>query len=174
MTLFATAALALLSFLLPQAPAAAPSRDAVLAASRTIIANARYATFVTAPAASGAPDARIVDPFLPEADFTVWFATNPLSRKVQELVKDPHVTLVYFDAPNKGYVTLKGTATLVRDAQAKAARWKDDWNGMYRDQNRGDDYLLVKVVPDTLEVTSVALHMNNDPATWKPVTLKLR
>ena len=64
--------------------------------------------------------------------------------------------------------------TLVRDAQAKAARWKDDWNGMYRDQNRGDDYLLVKVVPDTLEVTSVALHMNNDPATWKPVTLKLR
>ena len=45
---------------------------------------------------------------------------------------------------------------------------------MYKDKNRGEDYLLVKIVPDTLEVVSVALGMINDPATWRPVTLKLR
>ena len=105
---------------------------------------------------------------------TIWFATNPRSRKVQEIQTDARVTLLYFDATTKSYVALKGKATLVRDAVEKAKRWKDDWNGMYKDRNRGDDYLLVKVVPDTLEVTSVALQMNNDPATWKPVTLKLR
>lgn len=162
--------------LLPHAhqQATAPGRDAILTASRTIIKNARYATLVTASAEQGSPDARIIDPFDPEADLTIWFATNPKSRKVQELAKDPHVTLLYFDAPTKGYVTLKGTATLVRDAGAKAARWKDDWMGMYADRNRGDDYLLVRVVPDTLEVVSVALHMINDPATWRPVTLRLR
>lgn len=157
-----------------QTPAAPPTRDAILTASRTIISNARYATLVTASTEPGSPDARIVDPFTPDPDLTIWFATNPKSRKVAELAKDPHVTLLYFDAQAKGYVTLKGTATLVRDAGAKAARWKDDWMGMYADKNRGDDYLLVKVVPDTLEVVSVALNMINDPATWKPVTLKLR
>lgn len=160
--------------LTPQTPAPkAPGRDAILTASRTIITNARYATFVTAGGASGA-DARIVDPFAPEADFTIWFATNAASRKVQQLAADSRVTLVYFDAATKGYVTLKGQATLVRDPQAKAAHWKDDWAGMYKDKNRGEDYLLVKIVPDTLEVVSVALGMINDPATWRPVTLKLR
>jgi general stress protein 26 len=158
----------------PQTPAPkAPSRDAILTASRTIISSARYATFVTAGGAAGA-DARIIDPFAPEADFTIWFATTPASRKVQQLTVDSRVTLLYFDTPNKGYVTLKGKATLVRDPQAKAARWKDDWAGMYKDMNRGEDYLLVKIVPDTLEVVSVALGMINDAATWRPVTLKLR
>ena len=165
------------SFLLPhtlQAQPTAPGRDAILTASRTIITNARYATFVSAALATEAPSARVIDPFAPEADFTIWFATNPKSRKVQEIQKDGRVTLLYFDASSKSYVALKGRATLVRDASEKATRWKDDWKGMYANQNHGEDYLLVKFVPDTLEVTSVALNMNNDPATWKPVTLKLR
>ena len=151
----------------------APNRDAILAASRTIISNARYATMVTM-AGAGAPDARIVDPFAPETDFTIWVATNANSRKAAQLVKDPRVTLVYFDAANKGYVTLKGTAALVRDAKEKSAHWKEQWAGMYKNKNLGDDYLLVRIVPDTLEVVSVALGMINDPATWRPVTLKLR
>jgi general stress protein 26 len=171
---FAAWCLSLALLLLPQTtPAAPPTRDAIIKASRTIITNARYATFVTV-AGVGAPNARVVDPFAPEADLTIWFATNPSSRKVQELAKDPHVTLLYFDAANKGYVTVRGTATLVRDPQEKSTRWKEDWAGMYKDKNRGDDYLLVKVVPDTLEVVSVALGMINDAATWRPVTLKLR
>lgn len=159
--------------LLPQSAAQkTPDRAAILAASRTIITNARYATFVTTAGADA--DARIIDPFTPDADLTIWFATNPSSRKVQQITRNPRVTLVYFDAAAKGYVTLKGTATLVRDAKEKSARWKDDWAGMYKDKNHGDDYLLVRVVPDTLEVVSVALGMINDATTWRPVTLKLR
>jgi general stress protein 26 len=157
----------------PAAPAQAPSREAILTASRTIISGARYATLVTVGAA-GAPDARIVDPFAPESDFTIWFATNAASRKVTELARDPRVTLLYFDAPNKGYVTVKGTAALVRDAKDKAARWKDEWTGMWKNKNLGDDYVLVRVTPETLEVVSVALGMVNDPVTWKPVTLQFR
>jgi hypothetical protein len=145
--------LSLLLLSLPQTtppPAPPPSRDAILAASRTIITGARYATLVTV-ADAGQPDARIVDPFAPESDFTIWVATNSASRKAAQLARDSRVTLVYFDATSKSYVTVKGTATLVRD-----------------------DYLLVRITPDTLEVVSVALGMINDPATWRPVTLKLR
>lgn len=157
----------------PASPPQLPGRDAILAASRTIIANAHYATLVTM-AGAGQPDARIVDPFLPEADFTIWVATNAASRKAAQLAQDSRVTLVYFDEAGKGYVTLKGTAALVRDTKEKSAHWKDQWAGMYKNKNMGDDYLLVRITPDTLEVVSVALGMVNDPATWRPVTLKLK
>jgi len=162
-----------LLFVAQAAPPQAPTRDAILAASRTIVINAHFATLVTV-AGTDAPDARIVDPFPPEKDFTIWFATNTASRKVAELRKDPRVTLLYFDAPNKGYVTVKGTATLVSDPKEKMARWKNEWTGMWKNKNFGDDYLLVRVIPDTLEVVSTALGMKNDPATWRPVTLKIR
>lgn len=161
-----------------QAPAAplkteAPTRSAILTAARTIMANARYATLVTINGNAPA-DARIVDPFAPEDELTIWFATNAASRKVAELKKDRRVTLLYFDAANKGYVTVKGTATLVTTAAEKAKRWKDEWAGMWSRKNEGDDYVLVRVDPDTIEVVSVALGMINDPATWRPVTLTFK
>lgn len=153
--------------------AAPPSRSAIVSAAHTIIANARYATLVTASPTTS-PDARIVDPFAPEGELTIWFATNAASRKVTELKKDPHVTLLYFDAANKGYVTIKGTATLVTSAAEKKKRWKDEWTGMWAKKNEGDDYVLVRVDPHTIEVVSVALGMNNDPVTWRPVTLTIK
>jgi general stress protein 26 len=157
-------------FLLTWPGQAAPSRDAALAASRTIIAKAEFAT-LTSLHADGSPDARIIDPFPVEPDFTIWFATNAASRKVGEMRRDPRVSLLYFDKPSSGYVMLKGRVTLVSDPKEKAARWKGAWTGMYQDENRGDDYLLVKFVPESLEVVSVALGMINDSATWKPVTI---
>ena len=64
------------------APAKPPgSRADALAAARTVIADARYATFITLDD-TGHPQARIVDPFPPEDDLTIWIATNARSRKV--------------------------------------------------------------------------------------------
>jgi general stress protein 26 len=159
----------------PQAQATnqPPSRDKILSASHQIVANARYATLVTVNGASQ-PDARIIDPFAPEYDWTIWFATNAASRKVGELKADSRVTLLYFYAPTKGYVTIKGRATLVSDSTEKSKRWKTDWSGMYKKDNQGDDYLLVKVTPESLEVVSVALGMLNDSVTWKPVTITIK
>jgi len=65
------------------------------------------------------PQARIVDPFAPEADFTIWVATNPLTRKVAEIRQDPRVTLLYFNAAAAEYVTVLGTATLVSDSASR-------------------------------------------------------
>lgn len=161
----------LFTLLLSLAPAqAAPSRDAALAASRTIIDKAGFAT-LTSLNADGSPDSRIIDPFPVEADFTVWFATNAASRKVGEMRRDPRVSLLYFDKASSSYVMLKGRVTLVTDPKEKAARWKGAWTGMYQDENRGDDYLLVKFVPEQLEVVSVTMVMINDSTMWKPVTI---
>ena len=38
-------------------------------------------------------------------------------------------------------------------------------------QNRGEDYLLLRVRPSRLEVVSASRGMRNDPQTWRPVIL---
>ena len=71
-------------------------------------------------------------------------------------------------------MTLLGRANLVTSAAEKARHWKEDWAAFYKNKNLGDDYLLIRVVPDALEISAPSLGMNNDATTWKPVTLKLR
>jgi general stress protein 26 len=156
----------------PAAPAA-PSRDAIVAAAKGIMKAARYATLTTLDEA-GAPAARIVDPFPPEQELTIWVATNSRTRKAAQLARDGRVTLTYFDRAAEHYVTVAGTATLVRDLAARAAHWKDEWKAFYEDAYRGDDYLLIRIDPRRVEVVAPSLGFNNDPKSWKPVTLEFR
>ncbi|MEO8678790.1 MAG: pyridoxamine 5'-phosphate oxidase family protein [Vicinamibacterales bacterium] len=151
-------------------PAATPPRAEVIAAAREIMQAARYCTFVTIGPA-GQPQARIVDPFQPDADLTIFIATNPLTRKVTDIRRDPRVTLLYFVPASSEYVTVVGTAVVDTDAGRKAGHWKPEWAGLYKDQNRGDDYQLLRVKPSRLEVVSVKRGINNDPKTWRPVSV---
>lgn len=147
-------------------------RTHLLKAAREVMAGARYCTFITL-GADGHPQARIVDPFEPEADMTVWFATNPATRKVAEVRRDPRVTLLYFDSKGPAYVTLLGRASAVDDTVEKAKRWKEEWTQFYRDRNRGADYLLIRVVPSRLEIVSYPHGILNDPGNWRPRSLEL-
>lgn len=149
-----------------------PSRAQVIATAKDIIAAARYCTLVTI-GADGQPQARIVDPFLPDADLTIWIATNPLTRKVPEIHRDPRVTLLYFSPATSEYVTVLGTAAVDADPLHKAAHWKSEWSALYRDQNRGEDYMLLRVKPSRMEVVSVRRGVNNDPKTWRPVSVEV-
>jgi general stress protein 26 len=150
-----------------------PDRAAVLKVAREVMQQARYCDMVTI-GEGGQPQARVIDAFAPEADMTVWIATNPLSRKVAEIRKDPRVTLLYFNPNAMAYVTLIGRAALVTDPAEKAKRWKDDWAALYKEKNRGDDYLLVKITPTRLEVSAEGLGVKNDPKTWQPVVIDLK
>ena len=151
---------------------ASPSKSAILTAARAIIAAARYATFITLDE-GGAPQSRIVDPFPPEDELTIWVATNARSRKVGHIARDGRLTLTYFDRAAEHYVTILGSAVLVRDPAARAARWKDEWASFYPNGYRGDDYLLIRVTPTRVEVVAPTLGLTNDPITWRPVTLDL-
>ncbi len=155
-----------------QSTPVAPSRTQVIAAAREILEQAHYTTLVTI-GPDGQPQARIVDPFVPDSAFTIWIATNPLTRKVQDLQRDPRVTLLYFNAAAFEYVTVYGTAVLDTTAAQKAAHWKTEWATLYKNQNHGDDYALIRIRPSRLEVVSVRRGINNDPKTWRPVTIDL-
>ena len=154
------------------APLAAPSRLQVISAAQEIIKEARYATLVTL-GDDGRPQARIVDPFAPEADFSIWIATNPLTRKVSEVRRDSRVTLLYFNAVAGEYVTVPGTATLVADSAEKARHWKEEWAAFYKGGPLGDGYLLIRVRPTRLEVVSPRRGLVNDPETWRPVMVEM-
>jgi PPOX class probable F420-dependent enzyme len=137
-----------------QAPGGA-ERPAVLKAARELMEKARFCALVTI-GEDGHPQARAVDAFAPAEDMTVWIATNPVTRKVRELAKDTRATLYYYEPSGPGYVTVLGRAVVVSDPAEKAKRWKDDWAAYYKDRNRGDDYVLIRVTPFRLEIAPSA------------------
>jgi len=155
---------------LPPSRADAADRAVVLKAAREIARKARYATFITI-GPEGQPQARIVDALGPDDDFAVWVATNPATRKVAEVAKDPRVTLSFFEPSLPAYVTLIGTATVVTDPSVKAAHWKDAWSPFYKNESRGPDFALLKFVPHRLEIVSESHGIVNEKGNWRPVSI---
>lgn len=109
---------------------------------------------------------RTMDPFLPEENFTVWLGTNSNSRKVKQIKKQPTVTLYYLDSDASGYVVIEGTAELIDDKAAKEKWWKKEWEAFY--PNKADTYLLIKITPQWMEVSSTPRGIFSDPNTWQP------
>lgn len=133
--------------------------------ARRIVAAARYATFVTVDGASQ-PQARTVQPLRPDTAWRVWFATNPRTRKVREVARQPRVALHYFDHATESYVTITGRARVVRDRRSKDAHWDPAWNAFYK--NRDTDVVLIVVEAARVEVVSPALGVDSDATTWRP------
>lgn len=140
-------------------------RSKLVDAAREIMAASRTCALITLDH-EGRSRVRVMDPFLPESDFTVWFGTNPKSRKVVQIKKDPRVTLYYFDSNSSGYVMIHGIAQLVDDPKEKEKRWKDVWKQFYPDKPEG--YLLIKVSPEWMEVISYSHGIVGNPTTWEP------
>lgn len=154
----------------PRAAAGQVGRDSLLAVARRLMVDARYAALVSVDS-TGAPQARTVEPFPPEPDFTVWIGTNPRTRKVGEIRRDDRVALHYYDPGAMGYVTLRGRAELVDDPVLKRRWWNPGWEGFYPDREK--DYLLVRVIPERLEIVSPADGITGDAVTWRPPTVRL-
>jgi general stress protein 26 len=149
-----------------------PTHAEIIAAARDVMQKARYCTLTTVDD-DGQPQARIVDPLEPDPDFTIWIATNPLTRKVREIRRNPRTTLLCFDAATSGYVTLVGRATLITDAAEKQQHWKADWAPIYPKGPRDGSVLLIRVKPARLEIVSESRGMLGDPKTWLPLAIDL-
>jgi general stress protein 26 len=146
-------------------------RQRVLTVARQIMSGARFCTFVTL-GSDGQPQARIVDPLDPDAKLNVYVATNPLSRKVEEMGKDARVTLLYFDPARSAYVTLIGRAVAVEGTE-KPGHHKKDWQAFFP-LEKPETWALYRIVPSRLEVVSAKDGLTGDPATWRPEIVELR
>ena len=137
----------------------------LIKAATEIMNTASYCALITLDE-EGRPRVRVMDPFKPEGDLIVWFGTNPNSRKVAQIKNDPRVTLYYLDNDASGYVMIHGTAQLVDDPTEKENRWKDGWEDFY--PNKPESYLLIKVVPEWMEIISTTRGIVGDKMTWQP------
>jgi general stress protein 26 len=144
---------------------------AAIDTSLKIIDDCYYVTLISIDEI-GQARARVMEPFAPEKDFTIWLATNPSSRKVNQIKNNPKVSLHYFDKSQMGYVSLMGKAFLVNDPKIKSEKWKEGWDKFYK--NKEDAYLLIEFIPESLEIISFTKGYNGDEKTWQPYHVNLR
>jgi general stress protein 26 len=151
---------------------ASPDPARIRAAAFDVMKAARYCTLITI-GDGGQPQARIVDPLIAESEGSIWIATNPLTRKVDEIKRHPGVTLMFFNAAANEYVTVFARASVITDAARKAAHWKQEWRPFYKEQTTGTDFMLFEAKPYRLEISSPRHKLTNDEKTWRPVILDL-
>ena len=144
-------------------------RDRMIAGARELMTTVRYCALITVDA-NGRAQARAMDPFPPDENLVVWLATNPTSRKVREIRRNPHVILYYFDSVSQGYVSLSGSARIVNDPKEKSRHWKQEWKAFY--PNRPKDYLLIAVAPEKFEVVIEQKGIVGKSRTWKAPTVR--
>jgi general stress protein 26 len=145
-------------------------RARLIAAAREIMGAQTYCALVTVDE-NGRPQVRTMNPFPPEEDMTVWFATNVNTRKVKEIRNDPRVCLYYADhGKATGYVALAGTAVLIDDMteilKRKRAYWDQAFPGL-------KDLVLIKIVPEQLDVLNYKQGVQADSVTWRTPSIEL-
>jgi general stress protein 26 len=146
-------------------------RGALIAAARELIATQKYCALITLDEA-GRPSVRTMNPFPPEEDMSVWMATNDRSRKVQEMRKDPRVTLYYSDHQQAiGYVAITGRAVLIDDMNEIKKRKREYWDSAFPGLK---NLVLVKVVPERLDVLYYKRGIAADTVTWRTPSVEFK
>lgn len=140
------------------------------AAARSIMTEVRYAGLTTIDSL-GYPNTRTMDALPPIDEFTVWLATNPVSRKVTQILANPSVSLYYAQSDKGNYVTLIGNATIVNDPVSKKEQWREEWTEFYPTKN---DMVLIKIEPIRLEVVSYEFGIISQTKDWKAPEINLQ
>ncbi|MBI3684124.1 MAG: pyridoxamine 5'-phosphate oxidase family protein [Acidobacteria bacterium] len=141
-----------------------------LEAARAVISSARYCFLITLD--GGQPQARLMEPLATEADMRIWFGTNPKTRKVGQIRRNPRSTVACYDPAGPNYVTLLGHARIVEDVAERRRRWRDGWEKFFPGGPAGPNYLLVEFTPDRIEIVSNTHGVANQPASLAPLILQ--
>ncbi len=148
------------------------SVKSVLDVAQQTIAAAGCASLITMDE-SGHPSSRAVAAFPPDADFArVVIGTHPDSRKNVHVLKDPRVLMSYVDNSNRGYLTVIGKAHIDDKSEERKTYWVDRFSAFFPGGPDSDEYQLMIVVPERLEVRSFGLKVAEEPTHWSPVILE--
>ncbi len=140
------------------------NRDTIILAALEIIKETTYCGLVTIDS-SGQPQIRTMNPFPVEDNLVIWFATSRSSRKVREINNNPKVCVYFADhLIAKGYVNINGSAAVIDDKDLLIKMKRDYWNGIPDWQNK---FVLLKIVPISVEVINYKHGLNNDPDTFR-------
>ena len=110
---------------------------------------------------------RLKNPSTARERFTVFILTRPSTRKVDQIAKNPLVTLYFHEDQRAAYTTIMGRATVHRDPKnPRLQSFLDSatvhffWPAFPR------DFVMLEVTPDWVEFIGPGIW--NDPNTWRP------
>ena len=121
---------------------------------------------------TGRPQVRTMNPFPPEEDMTVWFATNTRSRKVREMTPRPEGDALLLRPQDRDRLRRAPgprrprRATWQEILKRKRAYWDQAFPGL-------KNLVLIKVVPERLDVLNYKAGTKPDPETWRTPSIEL-
>ena len=80
-----------------------------------------------------------------DPDGDLWFFTNASSHKVSEIARLPKVNLSFADPENQHYVSITGTAQLVRDGEKIEELWKPEFKMWFPEGKDDPEIALLRV-----------------------------
>ena len=111
---------------------------------RELIEGVEY-VMLTTHAADGSLHSRPMAAQNTEFDGTLWFFTKASSHKVEEVESDRHVNVAYAMADDNTWVSLSGTAALVRDRAKMEELWSPEHEAYFGAGLEDPDITLLKV-----------------------------
>ena len=130
-----------------------------------------YYCFLITISESGVPNARLMQPYEPEDDLTVFLGSSPQSRKVSELQGNNRASLAYHSLRENAYVTMIGTASIENDVATRQKYWRDEWKIFFPGGPLSGDYTLVRFAPCRIEVMNLARNIYQQPYGLRPCIL---
>ena len=147
------------------------SIDNCLNAARVTAKTTRYCFLIT-NSGSAWPGARLVQPICDLDRFEFAVGTNPALRKVREITANPHVVLAFGNTAENANLIVYGTATVSTDPDMKHRYWMGRWRLFFPDGPDGDDYAVIRIHAEKMEILSFRRNVIPEPFGLRPVVLQ--
>ena len=123
-----------------------PADDRFLGELRAILDGMQIG-FLTTLGAEGYFHSRPMQLQRHDPDGTLWFATSLDSHKCEDLRANPRCCASFLRGSK--YVSMSGTAELVKDERLIRSMWTAAWRGWFPEGPKEPDLVLLKVVPES-------------------------
>src|SRR5262245_37069985 len=85
-------------------------------------------------------------------DRDLWFVTRAATPKTEEIRDNQHVNVAYSDGDDDRYVSISGTATVVRDPAKVEELWSQKLRDWFPNGKKDPDLALIRIRIDRAEV----------------------
>jgi general stress protein 26 len=117
---------------------------------RDLVKDIPFAMFTTVTA-SGALRSRPMVATENAFDGTLWFFTRTSSAVAQEIAGNNMVNITYVSAPEDRFVSVSGSASVVRDLERAAGMWSPAYNQWFAGGPSDPELSLIKIEASRVE-----------------------
>ncbi|MEU4211571.1 pyridoxamine 5'-phosphate oxidase family protein [Streptomyces sp. NPDC026206] len=117
---------------------------------------------------------RLVEHVCVDDDGSVWIGTSPRSRKATDVAQRPRVTYAIEDRGAGAYTVFSGQARIEDGLQERLSHWKDSFAAFFPAGPDGDDYVLLRLRPDRIELMDFSRRVHPEPFGLVPAVIERR